>query len=178
MYFITKCAISRQEMDEDDNVVIFPFFESQPGEPEFFLCENIALRSEFEKWHLRDRVIKKVRDFWLQWSQEKIGIAISILAENENFLITKGIYDKGVLLVFLNHVFSVSTPIDAWDSLADLILTAEKGDMDTFGDHSFHWDIDPTHNNMILQIRSVRKDTIIIPMTEWQNLQELLEVSK
>jgi hypothetical protein len=176
MYLINRCAISRKELQESDDVVSFPFFDSKPGEPKSICCEDIALRSEFEKWYLRDRVIQKVRDFWFQWSQMKKDIAILILAENENFLITKGIYDKGVALFFLNHVFYVWVAIDIWDRFVDLILTSDKGELNTFGEHSFHWGVDTTQDNMIVQIKSVRKDTIVIPMAEWLNLQELVSV--
>jgi len=178
MYPTDRCAISRKELQDSDDIISFSFFDSKPGEPEFFLCENIALRSEFEKWQLRDSVIQKVRDFWIQWSRMKKDIAISILAENENFLITKGIYDKGIALFFLNHVFHVWLPIDLWDRFVDLILTTNKGGLNTFGEHSFHWDADITQNNMILQIKSVRKDTIVIPMAEWLNLRELVSTIK
>ena len=174
MDFILPCAISQKEMKITDDVVSFPFFDAQPGEPESIYCESSALRSEFEKWHLRDNVTKKVRNFWIQWSKEKKGIAILILAENENFLITKGIYDKGITLFFLNHVFQVWLPINAWDRFVDLILSTDEGQLSTFEEDSFHWAVDATQDNMVLQIKSVRKDTIVIPMAEWLNLRELV----
>ena len=87
MYLINRCAISRKELKEGDDVMGFPFFDVLPDEPEFICCEDIALRSEFERWHLRDSVIKKVRNFWVERVHER-GF-ILILAENENFLIIK-----------------------------------------------------------------------------------------
>ncbi len=179
MYLTKKCAISGKELQESDDTVHFPCFNSLPGEPEFVYCENIALRSEFEKWHLRDRVAQKVRDFWFEWSQTRENIAIIILARNENYLITKGIYDKGVALFFLNPVFDFGLPIDLWDRFVDLILTADTGKINTFEEDSFDWNIDSIKDNVILQINTlVRKDTIVIPMTEWLNLQELLSAEK
>ena len=179
MYLVNRCAITRKELKESDDVVHFPYFDALPGEPEFICCEDIALRSEFEKWYLRDRVTQKVRDFWLEWSQMKENIAIIILARNENYLITKGIYDKGIALFFLNHVFNVWLPIDLWDRFVDLILTADTGKIHTFEEDSFHWNVDAINGNVILQINTlVRKDTIVIPMAEWLNLQELLSAER
>ena len=175
MYLIKKCAISGKETKVDDDVVIFPYFDSNPGEPEFICCENIALRSEFERWYLKESVITKVRDFWVQRFHEKSFLLI--LAENENFLIVKSMIEKGVSLFFLNHVFSVDFRGDAWEKFAALIPTAEKSSINISEKYSLSWNMDTPKANMILQIRSIRKDTIVIPIDEWIKLQELLSTS-
>jgi len=151
MFLINRCAISRKELKTSDDVVSFPFYDAKPGEPEFICCEDIALRSEFERWPLRDSVTKKVRDFWIQIHRESKYILI--LAENENFLITKSTVEKRVRLVFLNHVFHVNFTWDTWEQFADLILTTEQGDISSIGEDIFDWRVDDANNHVILQTR-------------------------
>lgn len=160
MHLVNRCAITRKELKESDNVVHFPYFDALPSEPEFVCCENIALRSEFEKWYLRDRVTQKVREHWLEWSQTKEGKAIVILARNENFLITKGIYDKGIALFFLNHVFHISLPINLWDKFTKIILTTDTSEIKTFGEDSFQWNVDAIKGNVILETIQVNADCL------------------
>lgn len=174
--FMTNCAISGKEMKISDDVVIFPYFDSQPGEPEFICCESAALRNEFERWYLKDKVIQKVRDFWVQRTHEKRFLLI--LAENENFLIVTSTIEKGVSLFFLNHVFSIDFTIDAWERFVDLMRTAEKGDINTIEKNSLYWDAATKKGSAFLQIRATRKDSITIRINEWLNLQELLSVSR
>ena len=170
MYLINRCAISRKELKESDDVVGFPFFDAEPGEPEFICCEDIALRSEFEKWHLRDNVIKKVRDFWVEQSHERSFILI--LAENENFLIIKSTIEKMIRLFFLNHVFCVDLTEGEWKTFKDLISAFEKGAIN-LEIYDLSWNVGPAKCNLILQIKDGRRDSIDIPIAEWQNLQEL-----
>ncbi|HEU0291249.1 MAG TPA: hypothetical protein VFR47_00835 [Anaerolineales bacterium] len=172
MYFVTNCVISGKKMNTTDNVVFFPYFDSHPGDPDFVYCESAALRSEFEKWHLRDRIIKKVRDFWIQWSHEKRPI--SILIENQNFLIVKSEIEKKISLFCLNHVFSVDFTIDAWKRFVDLMLTSEKSHINTIENDSLFWNVNTTNDNVMLQAIGIRRDSIVMPLTDWLNLQELL----
>ena len=151
MYLINRCAISKKELQESDDVVGFPFFDAELDEPEFICCEDSALRSEFERWSLRDSVIKKVRDFWIR-IPNGLGYLL-ILAKNENFLITKSTIEKRVWLFFLNHVFRVDFTWDTWEQFSDLIRTIEQGDITAIGEDSFHWKTDATQENMILQTR-------------------------
>ena len=176
MYLITRCAISRKDLKESDDVVSFPFFESQPNDPEFICCEDIALRSEFEKWYLRDKVIKKVRDLWVEQCHERSFILI--LAENENYLIIESIFEKGITLFFLNHVFRVDFTDAIWKRFGGLILATEQGNISTMVNHSLNWVVDTANGTVSLQIRNARKDSIVIPIAEWLNLQELLSVSR
>lgn len=171
--YLTKCAISGKEMKESDDVVAFPYFDAQPGDPEFDCCENFALRSEFEKWYLRASVAKKVHDFWIQWSREKRPILI--LAESENFLIVKGLIDKGVALFFLNHVFYANFATDSWKKFKTLIAITEKGDINTIKKDSLRWSADAGKVRLNLSLEgSERKDSIVIPIKEWQNLRDLI----
>jgi len=172
MYLINRCAISKKELQESDDVVSFPVYDSKPDEPEFFLCENIALRSKFEKWHLRDSVIQKVRSFWTQIPQTHKYLLI--LAQNDSFLISKSTIEKRVWMFFLNHVFRVDFTWDTWEKFEDLILAFEKGNFNTIGEDNLSWEVNSTKCKLTRQIKDGRKDTIVIPMAEWLNLQELL----
>jgi|GEM_PF-6579848 len=175
MYLLTKCAISNKETKIDDDVVTFPYFDAKPGDAEFICCEDIALRSEFEKWYLKERVVEKVRNFWTQ--QYHRARSFLILAENENFLIAKSKVENKVLLFFLNHVFSIEFTKDTWKTFGNLILTAEIGDIKTNKQNSLYWNVDDAKGNLFLQVKSIRKDSITIPMAEWQNLQDLLSAN-
>ena len=157
-------------------MIVFPAFYSRPDEPEFVCCESIVLRSEFESWYLKDSVTEKVGDFWIQTSHMK-GYLL-ILAEDKDFLIVKSTIEKWVQLFFLRHVFSVRFTETAWGNFVNLILTSEKGDMNTIGKDSLSWGADATKNTMMLQIKSIRKDTIVIPISEWGKLQELLSTNR
>lgn len=175
MQLIKICAISRKSIQASDDVVSFPYFESYPGEPEFVCCENIALRSEFERWRLRDRVIEKVRDFWTRWYRE--SKFFSILAENESFLIAKSTIENRVLLFFLNHVFSVEFTEDTWRKFSNQILTVEKGNIIANERMVLYWDMNITKGTLTLHTSDDWRDSIIIRMTEWRSLQKLLTTS-
>jgi len=171
MYLINRCAISKKELQEGDDVVHFPYYDAMPSEPEFICCEDIALRSEFEKWQLRDRVIQKVRDFWIR--EYRDSVYFSILAENEIILISKSYVEDSIRLFFLKYVFDVWLTEDTWKRFQDFV-TVEKGSIKLSEKESFSWNVDSAKGSVVLQKIEVRKDTIIVPITEWQNLQELL----
>jgi hypothetical protein len=176
MHFIDRCAISRKELKESDDVIIFPTFYSHPNEPEFVCCEGIALRSEFESWYLKDSVTKRVRDFWTQTSHMK-GYLL-ILVESKDFLIEKSTIEKWIELFFLRYVFSIRFTETAWENFVNLMLISKESDINTMGEYRLSWSVDATKNKMVLQIRSIRKDTIAISMAEWLNLQELISAIK
>lgn len=156
----------------DADVVIFPYFDARPGDPEFICCENLALRSEFEKWPLRDIVVGKVRDFWTQ--QYHRAESFVILAENKNFLIVENKLEDRVLLHFLNHLLAVVFTKKAWKKFLGLVLTIENGSIDINRENNFYWNVDTAKGDVSLQIKNVRRDSVTVPMVEWQNLQELL----
>lgn len=175
MYLTMKCAISGKDIRENDNVVAFPYFDASPGDPEFICCENVALRSEFESWYLKNRVVEKVRDFWI-W-QYHHGKSFSILAENENILISKSNIEDSIRLFFLKYVFYVWFTETAWKRLKDLV-TVENGHIDIYKDEGFSWTVDSTRGIVLLQRIEVRKgDAVVIPITEWQDFQELLSAN-
>ncbi len=175
MYLTKKCAISGKAIGDDENFVSFPFFDAYPGDPEFICCEGLALRSKFEEWDLKDRVIKKVRDFWIHEYHD--AEYFSILAENENFLITKSEVTDYVRLFFLKHAFYAWFTENAWKRFKDL-ATVEIGSIDISEKEIFSWDVNSTNDHVLLQITGERKDAIIIPIAEWQNFQELISAIK
>ena len=162
-------------MSPSDDVIIFPYFYSQPGEPEFAYCENVALRSEFEVWHLRDKITKKVRDFWIQEYHQ--ATSFSILAENENYLIARSLIENRVLLFFLNHVFSIEFTRDIWKRFKDLILTSKEENINTIVEHTLSWSVDHTKSRVSVQTKTIRRDSIILSIAEWLSLQEVLSTS-
>ncbi len=176
MYLTKKCAISGKAIGDDENFVSFPFFDAAPDDPEFICCENIALRSKFEEWYLKDRVIKKVRDFWIERAHGNKHF--SILAENENVLISKSKVEDSIRLFFLKYVFYVWFTETVWKSFKDLV-TAEKNTITISGKTFFSWDVDAENGSVLLQkTGGDEKDAIIIPITEWQNFQELVSAIK
>jgi hypothetical protein len=51
------CAISGKPIHKDDYALAIPAFPIHPEDPDSLFSDNIALRDEFEKWELRDRII-------------------------------------------------------------------------------------------------------------------------
>lgn len=168
---VNICAISGKDIRTNDDVVSFPFFDAYPGEPEFICCESRALRSEFEKWYLRDSVTKKVSDLWIrEFHGSKY---FSILAEDENILIVQSKVEDNIRLFFLKYVFYSWLTEAAWKRLKDLV-TVKEGSITISEKAGFSWDVDIAKGSVALHKMALRKDTIVIPIAEWQNLQELL----
>jgi len=71
-------------------------------------------------------------------------------------------------------VFRVDFTWDTWEKFEDLILAFEKGNFNTIGEDNLSWEVNSTKCKLTRQIKDGRKDTIVIPMAEWLNLQELL----
>ena len=168
---IDKCAISGKDIGPNDNVVDFPYFDTYPRDFKFISSENTALRSEFEGWYLRNKVVKMVRDFWIQ--QFHRSKYFSILAEDENILIVKSKVEDNIRLFFLKYVFYSWFTEAAWKRLKDLV-TVEKGSIKISEKANFSWDVDVTKGSVLLQKTGESKDAIAIPIIEWRSLQELL----
>jgi hypothetical protein len=175
MYLTNKCAISGKDIGINDNIVTFPYFDAYPSDFEFISSENIALRSEFEGWYSKNRVVKMVRDFWIREHHDTAYF--SILAENENILIVKSKVEDNIRLFFLKYVFYGWFTEAAWKRLKDLV-TVEKGSIKISEKTSFSWDVDVAKGSVTLQKMGREKDAIVTPITEWQNLQELLSANK
>ena len=173
MYLINECAISKKDLTESDDVVSFPYYDATPDEPEFICCENIALRSEFEKWYLRNSVTKRVRDFWIQRAHR--SKYFSILAENENILISKSSIEDNIRLFFLKYVFEVWFTEATWKRLKELVAM-DEGRIDLYEDERFSWTVDSAKGSILLQLQRIRarKDAIVIPLSERQSFQELV----
>ncbi len=176
MHLTMKCAISGKDIGTNDNVVTFPYFDAYPSDFKFISSENITLRSEFEGWYLKNRVVKMVRDFWIQQHRSKY---FSILAEDENILIVKSKVEDNIRLFFLKYVFYGWFTEAAWKRLKDL-ATIEEGSIKISEKASFSWTVDSAKGSVLLQrqIIEVEKDAIVIPITEWRDLQELLSSSR
>jgi hypothetical protein len=100
---------------------------------------------------------------------------VSILAENENILIVKSKVEDNIRLFFLKYVFYSWFTEAAWKRLKDL-ATVEEGSIKISQKTSFSWSVDVTKSSVLLQkqIIDVEKDAIVIPITEWRDIQELL----
>ena len=177
MYLTMKCAISGKDIGLNDNVVTFPYFGAYPSDFELISSENIALRSEFEGWYLKNRVVKMVRDFWIHGHHDTAYF--STLAEDENILIVKSKVEDNIRLFFLRYVFYGWFTEAAWKRLKDLV-TVEEGSITISEKASFSWTVDSAKGNVLLQRQrlEVEKDAIVIPITEWRDLQKLLFANK
>ena len=116
-----------------------------------------------------------VRDFWIREHHDTVYF--SILAENENILIVKSKVEDNIRLFFLKYVFYGWFTEAAWKRLKDLV-TVEKGSIKISEKTSFSWDVDVAKGSVTLQKMGREKDAIVTPITEWQNLQELLSANK
>lgn len=166
------CAISGKLIHKEDYVVVIPAFPIHPEDPDSFFSDNIALRDEFEKWPLKDKIIAKAQEVWLK--DHRSRKSQKILVDNEYFLVTKNLKEDRISLTFLNHVFGVGTKTIVWTKLCQQVTTLEKNEFVLSPSEKIFWDTTPSYVVLIREIRNGSRDRIKIPMAEWLSLKEIL----
>jgi len=122
----TLCAISGRIITDTDRVLCFPPFPCGFDDPECICSDACVLRDEFEKWEFRDRVVRMVREFWVQWYHA--SKAFTVVFENEHFLFVRGKVEPKMRVFFLRYAFVIDIPLAEWQefraelhSVADMV---------------------------------------------------------
>jgi hypothetical protein len=170
------CAISGKEIHDGDYVVVIPAFEIDPKDPESIFSDNIALRDEFEKWPLNDKIIAKSQKRWIQWYRD--STSYKILVDNENFLLMKSLIEDRVSLTFLRHVFGVATTGALWQKLCQQFLHSEKGHFQLSENERLTWSMEEplSYVTLILDIENGSRDRIKVRLSEWLSLKDFLSL--
>jgi len=167
------CAISGKVIRNEDYVVLIPAFQVDPEDPDSIFSDNIALRDEFEKWVLKERIIAKAQEPWLQESRSRKSHAV--LVDNEYFFITRSLVEERVSLNFMKHVFGIGTSTELWLIFCQQITTLDKNTFQLSPSVTLTWEM-VFHSHIILtrEIKNGSKDRINISTKEWSLLKEIL----
>lgn len=167
------CSISGREIRESDYVVVIPAFEVDPKDPDSVFSDNIALRDEFEKWDLRDRIIARSQKQWVQWYRD--SSSYKILVDNENFLIIGSLIEDRITLTFLKHIFGIATSLELWGDFCKQVVF-DKGEFWINKTVHISWEVVELSFSVILtsEIEYGSRDRIKVHMREWNQLKEYL----
>jgi hypothetical protein len=168
------CAISGREIHQNDYVVVIPAFDVDPKDPDSIFSDNVALRDEFEKWDLKDRIIARSQKRWVQWYRD--SASYKILIDAENFLIMKSLIEDRITLTFLKHVFGIATSLALWEELCKQIIVFDKSEFRVSKTMRISWEVGESLSSVILisEIEDGSRDRIKVPVLEWKQLKEYL----
>ncbi len=174
----TTCAISGKIVDVKEKIIGFPTFIGDPRDPAFVCSEACVLRDEFEKWDLKDHVIKKLREFWSLSYRMKTEVW-TVIFEDSNYLFVKSEVEDKVRILFHQHVFTIDVPKAIWHEFCKRLLS--------------DWDvvsISPYSNRTLLfrkraekveissRYREGWRDCINLSWPEWSHFKSILAANE
>jgi hypothetical protein len=171
----TPCAISGRIITDADKAVCFPPFPCDFDDPVYVCSDACVLRGEFEKWKFRDRVVRAVGEFWVQWYHA--SKAFTVVFENEHFLFVRGEVEPKMRILFLRHAFVIDTPSAEWQEFcAELLSIADMVRL-SYSTMTLTFCRIDGKMQVCIDIAGTGGDCIKISSLEWSDFQHILSES-
>lgn len=118
------CGISQRIIQKGDRCFWLPTFPCDPQDPLSKYSGACVLRDEFEKWELREELVRKIRETREQaLSDSKSLKACPILFHDNTYLIIKARGSKKIEIIFWQHLFALDIPQGEWRNFYSQMLS-------------------------------------------------------
>lgn len=168
----TECCISSKVIGEDDYVICFPPFGDKATAQTVCCDDGCVLRDVFEVWEFREEVTTIVTEQWLLFTKDSPH-AFEVLFEDENWFVTKSLFEKRVRFHFLKHLFMFEVLSTKWSEFTNIF----KGDVSS-GEYDLSINVISvkkfeTFVKLICKSR-IAQDRIRLTQAEWRQLSTIV----
>ena len=168
----TKCCISGKVIGENDYVVCFPPFGDKATAQTICCDDGCVLRDVFEVWEFREAVMATVKEQWLLFTKDAPHV-FEVLVEDENWFVTKSLFEKRIRFRSLKHLFMVEILSTKWFEFTNIFKDdAPSGEYDlsinVISVKKFE-----TFVKLICKSR-IAQDRIRLTQAEWRQLSTIV----